>query len=104
MSMVLRLYDPASGAVQLDGTDLPKCVALCSRSEFCCGPLLTSVYCRLNLKWLRSQIAVVEQSTTLFPGSIYDNIAIGRDGATRQDVEKAAKMVGQPPPPRSNPA
>jgi ABC-type multidrug transport system fused ATPase/permease subunit len=47
----------------------------------------------LNLKWLRNQISVVEQTTTLFPGSIFDNIAMGKLGATMDDVIQAATLV-----------
>ena len=37
---------------------------------------------------------MVEQTTTLFPGTIFDNIAMGRDGVCLDDVVEAAKMVG----------
>jgi hypothetical protein len=47
----------------------------------------------MNVKWLREQIAVVEQTTTLFDGTIFENIAICKDGATLQDVQEAAKLV-----------
>jgi ATP-binding cassette subfamily B protein len=45
------------------------------------------------VKWLRDQIAVVEQTTTLFDGTIFENIAICKDGATLEDVQEAAKLV-----------
>ncbi len=47
----------------------------------------------INLRWLRNQIAVVEQSTTLFPGTILDNIALGKQDATLEEVVNAAKLV-----------
>jgi ABC-type multidrug transport system fused ATPase/permease subunit len=49
--------------------------------------------CRLNIAWLRDHISIVEQSTTLFQGTIFENIAIGCDGATMEDVIWAAKLV-----------
>ena len=48
---------------------------------------------RMNVSSLRDNIAIVEQSTTLFPGSIFDNIAIGHKDASQEDVEAAAKLV-----------
>ena len=48
---------------------------------------------RLNVNWLREQIAVVEQTTTLFTGTIFENIAIGKEGATREEVQDAAQLV-----------
>jgi ABC-type multidrug transport system fused ATPase/permease subunit len=46
------------------------------------------------VNWLRDQIAVVEQTTTLFDGTIFENIAICKDGATLEDVQEAAELVG----------
>jgi subfamily B ATP-binding cassette protein MsbA len=37
---------------------------------------------------------VVEQTSTLFAGTVFENIAMGKDGATRSDVVEAATMVG----------
>lgn len=71
LSMILRLYDPISGDVKLDGTNLKD----------------------INLRWLRNQIAVVEQSTTLFPGTILENIALGKQDATLEEVVNAAKLA-----------
>ena len=45
----------------------------------------------LNLKWLRSQIGVVNQEPVLFQSSIADNIRMGRDGVTQEEIELAAK-------------
>ena len=64
-------------------------MSFCDDSIRCLIPIPRSI----NVKWLRQQIAVVEQSTTLFPGTIFDNIAMGKDGATLDDVVRAARLV-----------
>jgi ABC-type multidrug transport system fused ATPase/permease subunit len=43
--------------------------------------------------WLRQNIAIVEQTTNLFPGTIFENIAMGKHGATFEDVVTAARLV-----------
>ena len=45
------------------------------------------------MSWLRSQIGLVSQEPVLFSGSIADNIAYGKPGATRGEVIEAAKMA-----------
>ena len=70
MALLERFYDPSSGSVTLDGKDL--------RS--------------LNIQWLRDQIAMVSQQPILFPTTIYQNIASGKDNATPEEVEAAARM------------
>src|SRR5262249_16946785 len=62
--LALRFYDPAAGAVRLDGHDL--------RS--------------LALDDLRSQVAVVLQETLVLHGSVRENIAYGRPGATDAEI------------------
>jgi ABC-type multidrug transport system fused ATPase/permease subunit len=69
--LVARFYDPTEGRVLVDGHDL-RDVAVHS---------------------LRSQMGVVPQEAFLFSGTIADNIAFGRPGATLQDVEAAARAV-----------
>ena len=46
-----------------------------------------------NLEALRSRIGFVFQDPFLFPGTIYENIAAGRPGASREEVEEAAKKA-----------
>ena len=70
-SLLMRLRDPASGRVLIDGQDIA-------------GVTLAS---------LRQQIAVVFQDAGLFNRSIGDNIAIGRPGATLAEVEEAARLA-----------
>jgi ABC-type multidrug transport system fused ATPase/permease subunit len=71
VSLIPRFYDPTSGLITIDGTDI--------RS-----------YC---LKGLRDQVAYVLQETVLFRGTVADNIAYGRGGATREEVMEAAKLA-----------
>lgn len=71
-----RFYDPSTGGVTLDGKDLRQ----------------------LNTQWLRTQIGLVSQTSVLFPTTIFNNIAAGKDGATMDDVVAAAKMVICMPP------
>ena len=66
-----RFHDPRQGQVTLDGHALPS----------------------LKLADLRRNIAVVDQQTFLFPGSVLENIAYGRPGATRDAVVQAAKAA-----------
>lgn len=47
----------------------------------------------LNIQWLRSQIAYVSQQPVLFPGTIFSNIAHGKNDATKEEVERAAKLA-----------
>ncbi len=70
--LVSRFYDPTAGAVSLDGVDL--------RS--------------LHPKDLRRAIVMVTQEAYLFSGTVADNIALGKPGASRDEVEAAARAVG----------
>ncbi|WP_077488996.1 ABC transporter ATP-binding protein [Sinomonas mesophila] len=70
--LVARFYDPSAGAVTLDGVDLR----------------------RLSTHDLRRAVVMVTQEAFLFSGSVADNIALGRAGASRADIEAAAKAVG----------
>ena len=47
----------------------------------------------LNVGWLRSHIGIVSQEPVLFPGSIEDNIRLGKGDATDQEIETAAKIA-----------
>ena len=68
-SLIPRFYDVTGGRVLIDGRDV--------RS--------------VTLKSLRSQIGMVQQDVYLFVGTIYENIAYGKPGATREEVIEAAK-------------
>ncbi|MFI6143905.1 ABC transporter ATP-binding protein [Streptomyces sp. NPDC051109] len=67
----LRFYDPDEGAVLLDGTDLRE----------------------LRLAELRENVAVVLQETLVFHGTVRENIAYGRPGATEADIVAAARAA-----------
>jgi ABC-type multidrug transport system fused ATPase/permease subunit len=69
--LMLRFYDPDEGRVRLDGHDLRD----------------------LSLADLRGAVAVVLQETLVFDGSIRDNIAYGRSGATEAEIERAARAA-----------
>jgi subfamily B ATP-binding cassette protein MsbA len=71
LSLILRLYDPTSGTVRVDGQDLR----------------------RLTQESLRQQIGLVSQETFLFHDTIYNNILFGRLDATRDEVYRAAQMA-----------
>jgi ATP-binding cassette, subfamily B, bacterial MsbA len=71
LSLILRLYDPTSGAVRIDGNDLRG----------------------LTQQSLREHIGLVTQETFLFHDTIYNNILFGRLDATRDDVYRAAQMA-----------
>ncbi len=72
MKMLARFYDPDHGGVRVDGHDL--------RS--------------LDLTAYRRQLGYVPQEAFLFTGTVRDNIAYGRPGASDVDVEAAARAVG----------
>lgn len=70
VGLIARFYDPTSGRVLIDGTDV---------TEF-------------RLDALRGQIGFVLQDTALFYGSIRDNIAYGRPEASEEEIIEAARL------------
>ncbi|MEV3993102.1 ABC transporter ATP-binding protein [Streptomyces sp. NPDC049837] len=72
VKLVARFYDPTSGRVTADGTDLRD----------------------LDLTAYRHRLGVVPQEAYLFPGTVRDAIAYGRPEATDAEVEAAARAVG----------
>ncbi|MGE3305615.1 MAG: ABC transporter transmembrane domain-containing protein [Rhizobiaceae bacterium] len=70
-SLILRFYDPASGAVLVDGVDLRDA----------------------DPADLRSRIAIVPQDAAVFAASAEDNIGFGRPGASHADIVAAAKAA-----------
>ncbi|HYY14465.1 MAG TPA: ABC transporter transmembrane domain-containing protein [Chthoniobacterales bacterium] len=71
LSLLLRLYDPTSGAIKLDGRDLRE----------------------IAQKSLRDQIGLVTQDTFLFHDTIFNNIQFGRLGASAEEVYAAAQAA-----------
>ncbi len=71
LKLALRLYDPDSGTVRVGGT----------------------VARELDFATLRAQMAVVSQDTHLFHGTVAENLAFGRPGASREEMRAAAEMA-----------
>jgi subfamily B ATP-binding cassette protein MsbA len=71
VDMIPRFYDPLSGSIRLNGIDLRD----------------------LSLSGLRSAIGLVTQETILFDDTVEANIALGRPGAGRDEIESAARAA-----------
>lgn len=71
IALLERFYDPAGGEIMVDGVDVK----------------------RLQLKWLRSQMGLVSQEPALFAATIKENILFGKEDATMEEVEAAAKAA-----------
>ncbi len=71
-NLIPRFYDTTSGRILVDGQDIRQ----------------------VTLESLRTNIGVVQQDVYLFSGTVYENIAYGRPGASREEVIEAAKMAG----------
>ncbi|HSS08913.1 MAG TPA: ABC transporter ATP-binding protein, partial [Acidimicrobiales bacterium] len=70
--LMARLYDPVSGAISYGGLDLRDA----------------------TFKSLRERIVVVPQEGYLFQGTLLDNVRLGRQGATDDEVSRALRMIG----------
>lgn len=71
VNLLPRFYDVKSGAIKIDGKDIRN----------------------LSLESLRDKIAVVFQDNFLFDGTIRDNIVMGKENASEEEIEKALKMA-----------
>src|SRR5882724_1376493 len=71
VSLIPRFYDVSSGKVTIDGVDVRD----------------------YKLQGLREQIGFVLQDTVLFRGTVRDNIAYGRPGASQAEIVEAAKLA-----------
>jgi ATP-binding cassette, subfamily B, bacterial len=71
ISLIARFYDPLSGEVRIDGTNIR----------------------RYTMKSLRQRISFVLQDTLLFRGTVWENIAYGRPGASREEIIQAARLA-----------
>ena len=69
--LLLRFYDPAAGAIRLDGIDIR----------------------HADLNMLRERIGIVPQQTLLFADSVLENIRFGRPGAADAEVVRAAQAA-----------
>ncbi|OIH95625.1 ABC transporter [Curtobacterium sp. MCBA15_001] len=70
--LMARFYDPSRGSVRLDGVDLRD----------------------LDSKDMRRAVVMVTQEAYLFSGTVADNIALGKPGASRAEIEASARAVG----------
>ena len=71
VGLLLRFHDPLQGSVSLDGNDVKD----------------------LKLSSLRGSISLVSQNTTLFPGTVRDNILYGRPSASEEEILEAARIA-----------
>jgi len=71
VSLLPRFFDPTGGVVRIDGQDARD----------------------YTLASLRAQVALVLQDSVLFRGTLADNIALGRTGATPEDIAEAARLA-----------
>jgi ATP-binding cassette, subfamily B, bacterial len=72
LNLMLRFYDPTTGAVRLDGLDLR----------------------RIRIRDVRAHMALVGQDNVMLPMSVAQNIAYGHPAATRRDIAQAATLAG----------
>lgn len=70
-SLLLRFYDPQEGRILIGGTDIRDCPQ----------------------RELRERIGIVQQDIFLFSDSAADNIGYGKSGASREEIERAARMA-----------
>ncbi len=71
INLLMRFYDVDSGTIRVDGHEI----------------------CSLTRESLRKAYTMVLQETWLFHGTIYENITYGKENATREEVERVAKMA-----------
>ena len=70
LNMIPRIYLPSSGNIYFDNQEISK----------------------LNLESLRNQISIVDQNTTLFDDTVFNNIKYANPNAKKQDILEAAKL------------
>ncbi|MEJ1176054.1 ABC transporter ATP-binding protein [Agrobacterium sp. CMT1] len=71
INLIMRLYDPQTGSVEINGMDLRD----------------------VSFSSLREHVSYVGQETFLFSGTIRHNISVGRDNATEEEIIAAAKAA-----------
>jgi len=70
LNMIPRIYHPSNGKINIDNQDLSE----------------------INLYSLRRQISIVDQNTTLFDDTVFNNIKYAKPDATKEEVLEAAKL------------
>jgi subfamily B ATP-binding cassette protein MsbA len=68
--MIPRIYNPTNGAIKIDNQDISK----------------------INLSSLRKEISIVDQNTTLFDDTVFNNIKYAKPDASNDEIYKAAKL------------
>ena len=71
-NLIPRFYEVTGGRILIDGQDIR----------------------RVTLKSLRGEIGIVQQDVYLFSGTVAQNIAYGKPGATREEIVEAARLAG----------
>lgn len=71
INLLMRFYEPDAGKIMLDGVD----------------------FSRMSREQVRSRFAMVIQDTWLFQGTIYDNIAYGKENAAEEEIIQAARSA-----------
>lgn len=71
VNLMMRFYDPQSGVISIDGTDIQQ----------------------FTRKSLRAAFSMVLQDTWLFEGTVFENIAYGKENATLEEVKAVAKAA-----------
>ena len=70
LNMIPRIYNPSSGSIKIDNQDLSK----------------------FNLSSIRQQISIVDQNTTLFDDTVYNNIKYAQPDASKEEIFKSARL------------
>jgi HlyB family type I secretion system ABC transporter len=70
--LILGLYQPTTGSIEIDGKDLTT----------------------ISLHSLRSQVGIVDQDTFLFSGTVKTNITLAKPGASQAEIQRAAELAG----------
>ncbi len=70
LNMIPRIYNPTDGSVEIDNQDLSE----------------------INLSSLRKEISIVDQNTTLFDDTVFNNIKYAKPEASKEEIFKAAKL------------
>ena len=70
LNMIPRIYNPTNGSIKIDNQDLSK----------------------FNLSSIRQQISIVDQNTTLFDDTVYNNIKYAQPDASEEEIFKSARL------------
>ena len=71
INLLMRFYTPKSGSIEIDDNEIET----------------------YNVGWLRQTIGLVQQMPTLLPGTIEDNVRLGKENATDEEVKEACRVA-----------